>query len=108
MYLSILTGSICDRSFEVAAAVAWSQLVVNVSSMLMQAEAEEASSTMPTQVDNKARSYTQEVCVEDHGPWCHDSWAQCFKIGDAMYVPFMYTSKCQSEWSSGGLEAEEE
>jgi hypothetical protein len=30
-------------------------------------------------------------------------WAQCSGIRDAKY-----TSKCQSEWSSGGLEAEEE
>ena len=31
------------------------------------------------------------------------SWAQCCKIGDAKY-----TRKCQSEWTSEGLEAEEE
>ena len=57
---------------------------------------------MPTQVDNKARSYAREVCS---GSWAlvSCSWAQCSKIGDAKY-----TSKCQSEWSSEGLEAEEE
>ena len=39
-YLSVLTGSICDGSFEVAAVVAWSHMVVEDSSMLMQAKAE--------------------------------------------------------------------
>ena len=57
---------------------------------------------MPTQVDNKASSYAWEVCS---GSWALVSclWAQCSKIGDAKY-----TSKCQLEWSSEGLEAEEE
>ena len=57
---------------------------------------------MPTQVNNKARSYAREVCS---GSWAlvPCSWAQYSKIGDAKY-----TSKCQSEWSSEGLEAEEE
>ena len=57
---------------------------------------------MPTQVDKKARSYAREVCSRS---WAlvSCSWAQCSKIGDAKY-----TSKCQLEWSSEGLEAEEE
>ena len=38
----LLPVGICDGSNEVAAAVAWSQMVVNYSSMLMQAEAEKA------------------------------------------------------------------
>ena len=38
-----LPTDICDRSTEVAVAVAWSQIVVNYSSMLMQAEAEEGT-----------------------------------------------------------------
>jgi len=38
-----LPAGICDGSTEVAAAVAWSQMVVNYSSMLMQAEAEEGT-----------------------------------------------------------------
>ena len=77
-------------------------MVINYSSMFMQAEAEEGTYTMPTQVDNKARSYAREVCSRS---WAlvSCSWAQCSKIGDAKY-----TSKCQSEWSSEGLEAEEE
>ena len=56
---------------------------------------------MPTQVDNKARSYAREVCS---GSWAlvSCSWAQCFKVGYAKY-----TSNCQLEWSSEGLEAEE-
>ena len=77
-------------------------MVINYSSMLMQAEAEEDTETMPTQVDNKARSYAREVCS---GSWAlvSCSWAQCCKIGDAKY-----TSKCQLERSSEGLEVEEE
>ena len=41
-YLSALTSSVCDGSFEVAAAVAWSHMVVEDSTMLMQDETEEA------------------------------------------------------------------
>jgi hypothetical protein len=37
-----------DRSFEVAAEVAWSRMVVNYSSFSMQAEAEEGTQTMST------------------------------------------------------------
>ena len=94
-----LPVGICDGSTGVAAAVAWSQMVVNYSSMLI---AEEGMWTMPTQVDNKARSYAWEVCS---GSWAlvSCSWAQCSKIGGAKY-----TSKCQLEWSSEGLETEEE
>ena len=57
---------------------------------------------MPTQVDNKARSYAREDCS---GSWALVPclWSQRSKIGDTEY-----TSKCQSEWSSEGLEAEEE
>ena len=57
---------------------------------------------MPTRVDNKARSYAREVCSVS---WAlvSCSWAQCSKIGGAKY-----TSKCQLEWSSEGLETEEE
>ena len=57
---------------------------------------------MPTQVDNKARSYAWGVCS---GSWAlvSCSWAQCSKVGDAKY-----TTKCQLEWSSKDLEAEEE
>jgi len=36
-----LPTGICDGSTGVGAAVAWSQIIVNYSSMLMQAEAEE-------------------------------------------------------------------
>jgi len=61
-----LPAAYVDRSFEVASAVAWSQMVVNYSTMLMQAEVEEGMYTMPTQVDNKARSYAWEVC---RGSW---------------------------------------
>ena len=43
IYLSVLTGSICDRSLEVGAVEVWSQMVVNESSMLMQVEAEEGT-----------------------------------------------------------------
>ena len=77
-------------------------MVVNYSSMLMQAEAEEGTYTMPTQVDSKARSYIWEVCSRS---WDLVSclWAQCSKIGDAKY-----TSKCHLEWSSECLKAEEE
>jgi hypothetical protein len=38
-----LLAGICDRSTEVAAVVAWLQMVVNYSSMLMQAEEEEGT-----------------------------------------------------------------
>jgi len=38
-----LSAGICDGTTKVAAAVAWSQIVVNYSSMLMQAEAEEGT-----------------------------------------------------------------
>ena len=57
---------------------------------------------MPTQVDNKARSYAREVCSRS---WAlvSCSWAQCSKIRNAKY-----TSTCQLEWSSEGLEAEDE
>jgi hypothetical protein len=43
-----------DRSFEVAAMVVWSHMVVNDSSFSMRAEAEEGTQTMSTQAKNKA------------------------------------------------------
>ena len=54
-----------DGSLGVATAMARSHLVVNDSSLLMRAEAEEG--TMPTQVNENARLYTQLMC-RNHGP----------------------------------------
>jgi hypothetical protein len=42
---------------------------------------------MSTQVNNKARLYTQLVC-RDHEPWWNDLLAQCFRIGGSKYVSF--------------------
>ena len=53
---------------------------------------------MPTQVNNKARSYTRLVC-RDHGS------LGVWSIGtvQSMYA-FVHASMCQSEWSSKCLE----
>ena len=66
----LLPVGICDGSTEVAAAVAWSQMVVNYSSMLMQAEAEKAR--RPCRLRWTTRpDLTHGKFVADHGPWCH-------------------------------------
>jgi hypothetical protein len=76
-----------DGSFGVAAAVAWSHMVVDGSSFSMWDEAEEGTQTMPTQANNKARSYTWLMC-RNHGPWWSNPLAQCFRIGGAEYISF--------------------
>jgi hypothetical protein len=63
-----LLAAYMDSSFGDAAAVAWSHMFVDDSSLSMRAEAEEGTQTMATQVINKARSYTWLVC-RNHGPW---------------------------------------
>ena len=66
----LLPVGICDGSTEVAAAVAWSQMVVNYSSMLMQAEAEKAR--RPCRLRWTTRpDLTHGKFVVDHGPCCH-------------------------------------
>ena len=51
-----------------AAAVAWSHVVVDSSSMLMQVLVEEGTLTMITQASIKAVANTCSVC-RNHGPW---------------------------------------
>jgi len=48
-YLSVLTASIVDGSFEIAAVVAWPHMILDLSPVSMWIIAEEGTSTMPTQ-----------------------------------------------------------
>jgi hypothetical protein len=57
----------------------------------------------PCRLRQRTRLYTRLVC-RNHGSWWRDLSPQCFRIGAQSTSSFVHASKCQSEWSSEGLE----
>jgi hypothetical protein len=77
----------------VAAAVSWSLMVLDGSSFSMWAKVDEGTQTMPTQANNKARSYTRLVC-KNHGPWWHDPLNNALELEVQNTSSFAHASKC--------------
>ena len=76
-------------------------MAVDGSSALMQTAAEEGTLTMSTQASKKARLYT---CLGTVGLGGMIHWHNALRLEVQSMSPFMHAHKCQSEWSSNGLE----